>query len=98
MSSDPAHIGLHHICLPSDKSVSKRIGGSSARTATGVVPDRSRPTAMIPIQRRSGANLASRFGINVYLNNRLEQDHRGIKDRYTDLRGRAPVSLSRPRR
>src|SRR5690348_13004121 len=29
MSSDPAHIGLHHICLPSDKSVSKRIGGSS---------------------------------------------------------------------
>ena len=32
---DPVHAGLHHICLRSDKSVSRKIGGSSARTELG---------------------------------------------------------------
>jgi transposase-like protein len=35
-----------------------------------------------------------RHRTNVYLNNRLEQDHRGIKDRYQPMRGlRVSVQL-----
>ena len=61
----------------------------SARTVTGVVPDRvttdghdAYPTAI-----RSELGEAVRHRSNVYLNNRLEQDHRGIKDRYRPMRG-----------
>jgi len=61
----------------------------SARTVTGVVPDRvtadghdAYPTAI-----RSELGEAVRHRTNVYLNNRLEQDHRGIKDRYRPMRG-----------
>ena len=38
---------------------------------------------------------AVRHRMNVYLNNRLEQDHRGIKDRYRPMRGFKSVNLGR---
>jgi transposase-like protein len=61
----------------------------SARTVTGVIPDRvttdghdGYPAA---IQSEFGEDVLHRT--SVYLNNRLEQDHRGIKDRYRPMRG-----------
>src|SRR5690349_5628864 len=54
MSSDPAHIGLHHICLPSDKSVSKRIGGSSPRVRGEGGRTPSRPSAWRRSRRAVG--------------------------------------------
>jgi putative transposase len=61
----------------------------SARTVTGVTPDR------ITTDGHDGypAAIQSEFGegvlhrTNAYLNNMLEQDHRGIKDRYRPMRG-----------
>src|SRR5579859_1305833 len=40
-----------------------------------------------PAAIRSELGEAVRHRTNVYLNNRLEQDHRGIKDRYRPMRG-----------
>ena len=67
----------------------------SARTVTGVVPDRvttdghdAYPTAIRELGK------AVRHRTNVYLNNRLEQDHRGIKDRYRPEAGLQEYRLS----
>jgi putative transposase len=61
----------------------------SARTVTGVVPDRvtSDGHDAYPAAIRSELGQAVQHRTNVYLNNRLEQDHRGIKDRYRPMRG-----------
>ena len=61
----------------------------SARTVTGVVPDRVTTDGhdAYPAAIRSELGEAVRHRTNVYLNNRLEQDHRGIKDRYRPMRG-----------
>ena len=40
---------------------------------------------MTPIRETIGSEIVHR--INTYLNNRLEQDHRGIKQRYSPMRG-----------
>jgi putative transposase len=61
----------------------------SARTVTRVVPDRVTTDGhdSYPAAIRSELGEAVRHRTNVYLNNRLEQDHRGIKDRYRSMRG-----------
>ena len=61
----------------------------SARIVTGVVPDRVTTDGhrAYPAAIRSELSEAVRHRTNVYLNNRLEQDHRGIKDRYRSMRG-----------
>jgi len=61
----------------------------SARNVTGVVPDRvttdGHDAYLTAIRSELGE--AVRHRTNIYLNNRLEQDHRGIKDRYRSMRG-----------
>jgi putative transposase len=61
----------------------------SARSVTGVVPDRVTTDGhdAYPAAIRSELGEAVRHRTNVYLNNRLEQDHRGIKDPYRSVRG-----------
>jgi transposase-like protein len=67
-----------------------------ARTVTCVIPDRvttdgddGNPEA---IQSEFGEDVLHRT--SVYLNNRLEQDHRGINDRYRPTRGFGEAILS----
>ena len=70
----------------------------SARAATGIIPDRvttdghdSYPGA---IRSELGKDVRHRTG--RYLNNRLEQDHRGLKGRYRPMRGfKCPRSAAR---
>jgi putative transposase len=70
----------------------------SAKVVTGVTPARvttdghdSYPRA---IRTELGADAKHRT--NQYLNNRIEQDHRGIKGRYGPMRGfKSPESASR---
>jgi len=69
----------------------------SAKTVTGVIPNRvttdghdGYPAA---IQREFGGNVLHRT--SVYLNNKLEQDHRGIKDRYRPMRGFKSMASAR---
>jgi putative transposase len=66
----------------------------SARTVTGMVPDRvtSDGHDAYPAAIRGELGEEVRHRTNVYLNNRLEQDHRGIKDRYRPMRGFKSVS------
>jgi putative transposase len=61
----------------------------SAKTVTGITPARvttdghdSHPRAI-----RSELGEGARHRTNRYLNNRIEQDHRGIKGRYQPMRG-----------
>jgi putative transposase len=55
---------------------------------TGVTPVGSRQTAMMHIPRRSGdLGGGVRHRMSCYLNNRLEQDHRGIKGRCRPMLG-----------
>ena len=69
----------------------------SARTVTGVVPDcvttdghDGYPAA---IQSELSGKVLHRT--SAYLNNRLEQDHRGIKDRYRSMRGFNSIASAR---
>jgi putative transposase len=70
----------------------------SAKMVTGVTPDRvttdghdSYPRAIRTVLGKSVRHRTSR-----YLNNRLEQDHRGIKGRYRPMRGfKCPRSAGR---
>lgn len=61
----------------------------SARTVTGVVPGRVTTDGhdADPAAIGSEVGEAVRHRMNIYLNNRLGQDHRGIKDRYRSMRG-----------
>src|SRR3954462_3879431 len=70
----------------------------SARAVTGITPDRvttdghdSSPRAI-----RTELGKGVRHRTSCYLNNRLEQDHRGIKGRYLPMRGfKCPRSAAR---
>ncbi len=70
----------------------------SAKATTGVTPDRvitdghdSYPRAI-----RTELSKGVRHRTRTYLNNRLEQDHRGIKGRYRSMRGfKCPRSAAR---
>ena len=70
----------------------------SATMVTGVIPDRITTDGHdgYPAAIRSELGEAVRHRTNVYLNNRLEQDHRGIKDRYRPMRGfKSTISAGR---
>jgi transposase-like protein len=63
--------------------------------ADGVIPTTWSPQGANPAAIRGELGEPVRHRINVYLNNRLEQDHRGIKDRYRSMRGLKSVTSAR---
>jgi len=67
----------------------KREGAASARSVAGFVPDRVTTDGhnSYPRAIRSTLGRTVRHRTSVYLNNRLEQDHRGIKGRIRCMRG-----------
>jgi putative transposase len=70
----------------------------SAKAATGVAPDRVTTDGhdSYPRAIRTGLGRGVRHRTSRYLNNRLEQDHRGIKGRYRPMRGfKCPRSAAR---
>jgi putative transposase len=70
----------------------------SAKTVTGVTPDRVTTDGHDSYPRAIRTELGQdvRHRTSVYLNNRLEQDHRGIKGRYQPMRGfKYPTSAAR---
>jgi putative transposase len=70
----------------------------SAKAVTGVTPDRVTTDGhdSYPRAIRSQLGQGVRQRTSAYLNNRLEQDHRGIKGRYRSMRGfKCPRSAAR---
>src|SRR5262245_52206664 len=70
----------------------------SAKTATGITPARVTTDGHDSYPRAIAAELGGhvRHRTNRYLNNRIEQDHRGIKGRYQPMRGfKSGVSAAR---
>jgi len=70
----------------------------SAKVITGITPDRVTTDGhdSYPRAIRSVLGRKVRHRTNRYLNNRLEQDHRGIKGRYRSMRGfKCPISAAR---
>jgi len=70
----------------------------SAKMVTGVTPDRVTTDGHDSYPRAIRTTLGKdvRHRTSRYLNNRLEQDHRGIKGRYRSMRGfRCPQSAAR---
>ena len=70
----------------------------SAKAVTGVTPDRVTTDGhdSYPRAIRSELGKGVRHRTSRYLNNRLEQDHRGIKGRYRPMRGfKCPQSAAR---
>src|SRR5918912_943352 len=70
----------------------------SARAVTGVTPDRVTTDGhdSYPRAIRTELGRGVRHRTSAYLNNRLEQDHRGIKGRYRPMRGfKCPRSAAR---
>jgi putative transposase len=70
----------------------------SAKAATGVAPDRVTTDGhdSYPRAIRSELGRGVRHRTSRYLNNRSEQDHRGIKGRYRPMRGfKCPRSAAR---
>jgi putative transposase len=61
----------------------------SAKTVTGITPARVTTDGHDSYPRAIRTELGDgvRHRTNRYLNNRIEQDHRGIKDRYQPMRG-----------
>ena len=61
----------------------------SARSATGIVPDKVTTDGHGSYPRAIRSTLGRRFTprTSAYMNNRLEQDHRGIKGRIRCMRG-----------
>src|ERR671921_713404 len=61
----------------------------SAKAVTGVTPDRVTTDGhdSYPRAIRTELGQDGRHRTSAYLNNRLEQDHRGIKGRYRPMRG-----------
>jgi putative transposase len=61
----------------------------SAKSATGITPARVTTDGhdSYPRAIRTELGEAVRHRTNRYLNNRIEQDHRGIKGRYQPMRG-----------
>src|SRR3954464_8794365 len=70
----------------------------SAKAVTGVTPDRvtTDGPGTSPRAIRTELGKGVRHRTSAYLNNRLEQDHRGIKGRYRPMRGfKCPRSAAR---
>ena len=70
----------------------------SAKAVTGVTPDRVTTDGHDSYPRAIRTELGQdvRHRTSAYLNNRLEQDHRGIKGRYRPMRGfKCPRSAAR---
>ena len=70
----------------------------SAKAVTGVIPDRVTTDGhdSYPRAIRTELGKGVRHRTSRYLNNRLEQDHRGLKDRYRSMRGfKCPKSAAR---
>src|SRR5436190_6623111 len=70
----------------------------SAKAVTGVTPDRVTTDGhdSYPRAIRNELGRGVRHRTSRYLNNRMEQDHRGIKGRYRPMRGfKCPRSASR---
>src|SRR3954447_5441678 len=70
----------------------------SARAVTGITPDRVTTDGhdSYPRAIRTELGKGVRHRTSRYLNNRLEQDHRGIKGRYRPMRGfKCPRSAAR---
>src|SRR3712207_2519223 len=70
----------------------------SAQAVTGVTPDRVTTDGhdSYPRAIRTTLGKGVRHRTSAYLNNRLEQDHRGIKGRYRPMRGfKCPRSAAR---
>jgi transposase-like protein len=68
----------------------------SARTVTGITPDRVTTDGHDSDPRAIRTELGTRVRTSQYMNNRIEQDHRGIKGRYRPVRGfKCPRSAAR---
>ncbi len=70
----------------------------SAKAVTGITPDRVTTDGhdSYPRAIRTELGKGVRHRTSRYLNNRLEQDHRGIKGRYRPMRGfKCPRSAAR---
>src|SRR3954469_9967551 len=70
----------------------------SARAVTGITPDRVTTDGYDSYPRAIRTELGKgvRHRTSRYLNNRLEQDHRGLKGRYRPMRGfKCPRSAAR---
>ena len=70
----------------------------SAKAVTGITPDRVTTDGhdSYPRAIRTELGQGVRHRTSAYLNNRLEQDHRGIKGRYRPMRGfKCPRSAAR---
>jgi len=70
----------------------------SAKATTGITPDRVTTDGhdSYPRAIRTELGKGVRHRTSAYLNNRLEQDHRGIKGRYRPMRGfKCPRSAAR---
>src|SRR4051812_22544594 len=70
----------------------------SAKAVTGLTPDRVTTDGHDSYPRAIRTELGKRVRhrTSAYLNNRLEQDHRGIKGRYRSMRGfKCPRSAAR---
>src|SRR5215211_7404502 len=70
----------------------------SAQAVTGITPDRITTDGhdSYPRAIRTELGKGVRHRTSAYLNNRLEQDHRGIKGRYRSMRGfKCPRSAAR---
>ena len=70
----------------------------SAQAVTGITPDRVTTDGHDSYPRAIRTELGKdvRHRTSAYLNNRLEQDHRGIKGRYWPMRGfKCPRSAAR---
>ena len=70
----------------------------SAKSVTGITPDRVTTDGhdSYPRAIRSELGREVRHRTSRYLNNRLEQDHRGIKGRYRPMKGfKCPRSAAR---
>ena len=70
----------------------------SAKTVTGVTPDRVTTDGhdSYPRAIRTELGKGVRHRTSRYLNNRLEQDRRGLKGRYRPMRGFKCPPISRP--
>ncbi len=70
----------------------------SAKTVTGIMPDRVTTDGhdSYPRAIRTELDKRVRHRTSQYMNNRIEQDHRGIKGRYRPMRGfKCPRSAAR---
>ena len=87
-------------CLDCTKQFNERSSGlltRSAKTVTGVIPDRVTTDGHDAYPQAIRMELGSRVRhrTNCYLNNRLEQDHRGVKGRCRPMLGFKSVPSAR---